>query len=56
MIEDSDEFIWVLGYDGEEGFSAADQEYYESDERATFYPDPAMQIVLSNNRMAQLVV
>jgi hypothetical protein len=56
VIEDSDEFIWILGYDGEEGLEAADQAYYESDERATFFPDPAMHIVSTTNRMAKRVV
>ncbi len=39
--EDDDRFIWVLGYDGPDGFAAADARYYGSDERAALDPDPA---------------
>jgi NIPSNAP len=39
-IED-DTFCWVLSYDGDDGFAAADARYYASPERAGLDPDPA---------------
>jgi hypothetical protein len=43
-VENADEFIWILGYDGPESFAAADKRYYESDERKHIAPDPAQYI------------
>ena len=39
--EESDTFLWILGYAGSDGFSAADSRYYASPERAALQPDPA---------------
>ncbi len=39
-IEERNEFVWILGYDGPEGFAAADAAYYASAARATLSPDP----------------
>ena len=38
--ESTGEFVWVLGYGGDEGLRAADQSYYTSDDRADLVPDP----------------
>ena len=27
-VEGADEFVWIIGYDGPEGFAAADSAYY----------------------------
>jgi hypothetical protein len=40
-IEESNEFVWILGYEGPDGFAAADAAYYASAERAALEPDPA---------------
>jgi hypothetical protein len=37
----ADEFVWIIGYDGADGFSAADARYYASEERKRLSPDPA---------------
>ncbi|HEV8535546.1 MAG TPA: NIPSNAP family protein [Candidatus Limnocylindria bacterium] len=39
-VDGTDEFVWVVGYDGAEGFAAADRRYYDSDERKRMDPDP----------------
>jgi hypothetical protein len=44
LLADSDVFVWVLGYDGPEGFAAADAAYYASADRAALDPDPAQYI------------
>jgi hypothetical protein len=43
-IEGSDEFLWILAYDGPDGLEAADRRYYDSAERKTMSPDPAQYI------------
>ncbi len=37
-------FVWLLGYEGEDGFAAADDRYYGSAEREAIQPDPARHI------------
>ncbi|HZO61309.1 MAG TPA: NIPSNAP family protein [Solirubrobacterales bacterium] len=34
-------FVWILGYEGPDGFASADARYYASPERAALEPDPA---------------
>jgi hypothetical protein len=43
-VDGADEFVWILGYDGPDGFAAADKQYYASDERKAMSPDPARYI------------
>jgi NIPSNAP len=39
--EESNTFVWLLGYDGPGGYDDADLAYYSSPERAAIDPDPA---------------
>ena len=39
--EEANTFVWLLGYDGPDGYEAADAAYYASPERAAIRPDPA---------------
>jgi hypothetical protein len=55
-IDGTDEFVWILGYDGADGFAAADQRYYASDERKRMSPDPAQYIEAPVNRMMRSVL
>src|SRR5207245_7471436 len=48
-------FVWLLSYDGPEGFEARDAAYYASPERAVLAPDPAEHIVGSEHRFVELV-
>jgi len=41
VVDDNDEFVWILSYDGPDGFDAADARYYASTDRAALHPDPA---------------
>jgi hypothetical protein len=45
VAADEDRFVWLVTYDGPEGFEAADEAYYASAERETLDPDPAQWIV-----------
>lgn len=39
--EDSNTFVWLLGYDGADGYEAANAAYYASPERGAIEPNPA---------------
>jgi hypothetical protein len=54
-IDGSDEFVWILGYNGPKGFAAADRDYYASDERKGMSPDPARFIEAPIARMMTTV-
>lgn len=41
IVEATGELVWILAYDGPDGFDAADSRFYQSSERATLDPDPA---------------
>ena len=41
IVEGNGELVWILGYDGADGFDAADERYYASAERVALDPDPA---------------
>ena len=41
VTEDDTELVWLLSYDGPDGFDEADRRYYASPERAALDPDPA---------------
>jgi len=55
VVEASDEFVWILGYEGPDGFAAADARYYASAERGALRPDPAHLIAASDHRMIRSV-
>jgi hypothetical protein len=55
-VDGADEFVWIIGYDGPEGFAAADEAYYASDERKRMTPDPAQFIEAPTNRMMRSVL
>jgi hypothetical protein len=46
-VDGADEFVWIIGYDGANGFAAADKDYYASAERKSMSPDPAQFIEAS---------
>ena len=41
LVEDSDEFVWLLEHDDRAAFDRADAAYYASAERTSMTPDPA---------------
>jgi hypothetical protein len=54
--EDDSRFAWILAYDGEDGFAAANARYYGSAERAALDPDPARLLESVDHFMATQVV
>jgi hypothetical protein len=41
VVDETDEFVWVLRHADHDSFDAADAAYYRSSERAALDPDPA---------------
>jgi hypothetical protein len=56
MIEDSNEFLWIIGYEGPEGLAPANESYYSSEERKSMSPNPAQYILSGNHDMARRVL
>lgn len=56
VIEDSNEFLWIIGYEGPEGLAAANESYYASEERKSMSPDPAQLILGGSHDMARRVL
>jgi len=54
--EDGRTFIWILGYNGPDGFAAADAAYYASPERAALRPDPAQYFEVGEHIMVRPVL
>lgn len=44
VVPNENKFVWILTYDGPEGFEARDAAYYASEERKALDPDPAQYI------------
>lgn len=42
--EAANRFLWILSYDGPEGFEARDRAYYASADREALDPDPAVHV------------
>jgi hypothetical protein len=45
VVDDSDEFVWVIAHDGAGSFQEADAAYHASPERLALDPDPARHLV-----------
>ena len=49
--EETGTFVWMLEYEGEDGFAAADARYYGSPERRALDPDPARHLETVETRL-----
>jgi hypothetical protein len=54
-IPSKGEFIWILTYDGPEGFEARDAAYYAAPERKAVSPDPARHLAHIDTRLMSAV-
>lgn len=50
-----DRFVWLLGYSGADGFQAADDRYYASEERRGLHPDPSALVEEARHTMVDAV-
>jgi hypothetical protein len=55
-VDGADEFVWIIGYDGPEGFAVADDNYYASPERKRMSPNPAEFIEAPTSKMIKSVL
>jgi hypothetical protein len=51
-----DRFVWLIGYAGAEGFQAADDRYYASQQRRGIEPDPAGLVEEATHTMVAAVL
>ena len=55
-IPETNQFVWLLCYEGPEGFEAKDAAYYASDERVRLSPDPVQFIASAQRWFVEPVV
>lgn len=55
-IREKGEFIWILSYDGPDGFEKRDAAYYASPERKALSPDPARHLARIDTRLMTSVL
>jgi hypothetical protein len=51
----SDLFVWILSYEGDDGFESANERYYSSDERRAVTPDPARHLASTETTFMERV-
>jgi hypothetical protein len=51
VVPDMNTFVWILHYDGPDGFEARDVDYYNSEERRAMRPNPASLIAKAETYM-----
>ena len=56
IVEATGELVWILGYDGPDGFDAADTRYYASIERKALDPDPAQWFVSAQSERMRPII
>jgi hypothetical protein len=53
--EETRTFVWLLEYDGDEGLAAANERYYNSEERRALDPDPARHLEKVETRLLRRI-
>jgi len=54
-VDGTDQFVWIISYDGPMSWTEADRDYYQSSERKAIDPDPARHLANTNARMMSAV-
>ena len=54
-VDGTDQFVWIITYDGPMSWAEADRDYYQSPERKAIDPDPARHLANTNARMMSAV-
>jgi NIPSNAP len=54
-IDGTDQFVWIIGYDGPKSWQEANDDYYASPERKALDPDPARHLVRQQARLMSSV-
>jgi hypothetical protein len=54
-VDGTDQFVWIIGYEGPKSWQEADAGYYESPERKAIDPDPARHLAQVTSRLMTAV-
>jgi NIPSNAP protein len=55
-VDGTDQFVWVIAYDGPKSWQEAEADYYGSPERKAVQPDPARHLAQTSARLMTSVV
>ena len=50
-VDVTDQFVWIITYDGPKSWHEADSDYYQSPERKALDPDPARHLAQTQARL-----
>jgi len=50
-VDGTDQFIWIIGYNGPKSWEQANDDYYASPERKALDPDPARHLIKTDTRL-----
>jgi hypothetical protein len=50
-VDGTDQFVWIIGYDGPRSWDQANADYYASPERKALDPDPARHLAHQEARL-----
>jgi hypothetical protein len=50
-VDGTDQFVWIIAYDGPKSWSEAEADYYGSPERKALEPDPARHLAQTGARL-----
>ncbi|HET7419750.1 MAG TPA: NIPSNAP family protein [Candidatus Dormibacteraeota bacterium] len=50
-VDGTDQFVWIISYDGPKSWQQADADYYNAPERKAMEPDPARHLAHTSNRL-----
>jgi len=54
-VDGTDQFIWIIGYNGPKSWEQANDDYYASPERKALDPDPARHLTKTDTRFMTAV-
>ena len=54
-VDGTDQFVWIITYDGPKSWEQADADYYQSPERKALDPDPARHLAHTQTRLMTAV-
>ncbi len=50
-VDHTDQFVWIIAYDGPKSWQEAESDYYQSPERKALDPDPARHLAQTGARL-----
>ncbi|TMC51728.1 MAG: NIPSNAP family containing protein [Chloroflexi bacterium] len=54
-VDGTDQFVWIISYEGPKSWEQANSDYYESPERKALDPDPARHLAQTQTRLMTAV-